>query len=335
MLTVKCPKCAVAMKLAQAPASGRVKCPKCATVVAVNPAGKAGAAPTRQPAQRTAPMAAVDPDDDNFDFGRISFPSASATAAVSHFPVAGQASMYEGPIPGDPLAPEPDKSDGAGGDGDAPPASGKKKKKGGMSTTAIVRMSIGLLLLIVCSTIGGLIWRQRMNAGPSEAEAIAKLQVSAPDGYQAVGIEGVLVLMPKGSAYDNLPSVIDCKAVSTFESQSTYFLGAMNGGKRPLDKDQMRKKAERQLGGEILGGQEMERNGYKGIKGVLDGSIFLPRMQVEVFHVDERFCILGCAPKSMGADPSVPVDRALEAEEQEVFYKSFTIGPIPSGFFGN
>ena len=62
----------------------------------------------------------------------------------------------------------------------------------------------------------------------------------------------------------------------------------------------MIKKAEKQLGGDILGGTDTERNGYKGYQGMLDGSIFLPRMKVEVFHVEERFVILGCAPRSMG-----------------------------------
>jgi hypothetical protein len=138
--------------------------------------------------------------------------------------------------------------------------------------------------------------------------------------------------MPKGSEYEDLPSMSETVAIMSSESQSVFLMSAMNGGSRPLDKDQLRKKANRQLGGEILGGNETERNGYKGIKGMLDGSIFLPRMQVEVFHVDERFVIIGCAPASMGADPSMKVDRALETAEQDIFYGSFKIGPKPSGF---
>ena len=65
---------------------------------------------------------------------------------------------------------------------------------------------------------------------------------------------------------------------------------------------------------------------------MLDGSLFLPRMKVEIFHEDERFVIVGCAPKSMGADPSVPVNRALEGEEEGIFYGSFKVGPKPSGW---
>ncbi|MGB7327045.1 MAG: hypothetical protein WBD31_19370 [Rubripirellula sp.] len=347
MLTVKCPKCAAALKLAQAPASGRVKCPKCATVVAVKPsaggAAPARPAPSRAPARPAAAPTSVDPDDENFDFGRISFPTASTAAAVSHFPTSGQATLFDGPIPGDPLEIETDASGSPSGGGEpgGPPAKpgGKtksgKKKGGGLSTTAVVRLAVGLIALIVCTGIAVVVWKSRGSGGPSAAETIAKLQQSSPDGYKAYGFQGAVALMPKGSEYDNLPSVIDCMAVTTDKSMSVYFFGAMNGGSRPLDNEQMRKKAGRQLGGEILGGNDTERNGYKGIKGILDGSIFLPRMMVEVYHIEERFCILGCAPASFGADPSAQVDRALEMEEQKVFYDSFKVGAKPAGFWAN
>ncbi|TWU47081.1 hypothetical protein [Rubripirellula reticaptiva] len=338
MLTVKCPKCATALKLAQAPASGRVKCPKCAAIVAVKPSAGASA-PARAPAARPAAAAAsVDPDDDNFDFGRISFPTASTTAAVSHFPTSGQATLFEGPIPGDPLEIETDASgspvDG-GGEAGGPIGKPGKKKTGGLSTAAVVRLAVGLIALIVCTGIAVVVWKSRGSGGPSAAETIAKLQQSSPDGYKAYGFQGAVALMPKGDEFDNLPSVIDCMAVTTDKSRSVFFFGAMNGGSLPLDNEQMRKKAGRQLGGEILGGNDTERNGYKGIKGILDGSIFLPRMMVEVYHIDERFCILGSAPASFGADPSAEVDRALEAEEQKVFYDSFKVGAKPAGFWAN
>lgn len=343
MLTVKCPKCAAGLRLAQAPAGGRVKCPKCATVIAVNPQSGAASGTRPAPPQRSA--GPVDPDDDNFDFGRIAFPTAANVAAVSHFPSAGGKSVYQGPIPGDPLemaplppsgplvagrpAPQPaaaPQSAAVGGGGEA------KKPKPKMSTGAMIRMIIGLILLIICSIIAAVVWQQRMNRAPSMAESIAQLQSTAPGDYRAVGIQGVVVLMPQGRDYDNLPSVIECLAMETEKSNSIYFLGAMNGGTLPLDKDQMKKKAGKQLGGEILGGQPVKRNGYEGIKGILDGSIFVPRMMVEIYHVDERFVILGCAPRSMSVDPT-GANSALEAEEQKVFYDSFKIGPKPAGFF--
>ncbi len=354
MLTVKCPQCSTMLKLASAPPSGRVKCPKCAAVVSVDTVGAATKTPAARPqagrpaaaGRPVASSASADPDDDNFDFARISFPTASPVSAVSHFPLSGQKSVFQGPIPGDPLELAAASAGGSVGGGHgggghggghgagsgAVPVSAKPKKPG-MSTAAMIRMFVGLALLIVCAIIGGVVWKQRLNREAAGPDALAALQTNTPEGYRAVGIQGAVVLMPKGPDYDNLPSVIECMAVRTEASESVYFMGAMDGGSRPLDKDQMRKKAERQLGGEILGGQEMERNGYKGIKGVLDGSIFLPRMMVEVFFVDERFCILGCAPKSFGADPSVTVDRKLETEEQEIFYGSFKVGPKPGGWW--
>lgn len=349
MLTVKCPKCAAALRLAKAPAGGRVKCPKCSAVIAVNP--QAGAATGTaalsgaRPAPQRRPAGPADPDDENFDFGRIAFPTAANVAAVSHFPSTGGKSVYQGPIPGDPLEMAPLPPSGplvAGRPAPQPVATtqaaassngGKaKKSKQRMSTGAMIRMIIGLILLVICSIIAAVVWQQRMNRGPSMAESIAQLQTTAPADYRAVGIQGVIVLMPKGNDYDNLPSAIECLAMETNESNSVYFLGAMNGGTLALDADQMKKKAGRQLGGEILGGQPVKRNGYEGIKGILDGSIFLPRMKVEIYHVDERFVILGCAPRSMSVDPT-GANSALEAEEQKVFYDSFKIGPKPAGFF--
>lgn len=329
MLTVKCPHCSTALKLRQAPPSGKVKCPKCSNIVPVQSA-------TGNPApKQRAPVAAgppVDPDDDAFDFGRINFPSASGATAVSQFPVAGGGAVYEGPIPGDPLAAEDDEDDddeeGAEG-GQSVTAAARKKKNPMVLIGALGGLAVVLIGGIVAvALIGG------GGGGEANVDVVAAAQSTAPQGYTAKGIEGVVILMPKGSEWDKLPSVIESGAVRSDGSGSVYFLGAMNGGKRPLDKDQMRKKAERQLGGEILGGNETERNGYKGIKGILDGSIFLPRMMVEVFHVEERFVIVGCAPASMGADPSANVDRGLETAEQDIFYGSFKIGPKPSGWFG-
>lgn len=332
MLTIKCPHCSTALKLRQAPPSGKVKCPKCANVVPVKPSGQPAGAGS---SQRRAPAAVLDPDDDAFDFGRINFPTASGTNAVTSFPTQGeQMEVYTGPIPGDPLAIQeqaaPQAHDPmAGHEAQAAPPAAKKKPIVLIGALA----AVGLLLVVgvaAFALMGG--------GGEPKEDVLAAAMASAPDGYKAHGIEGVVVLMPKGSELDpkDLPSMIECVGVESSASGSFFFMGAMFGGNRPLDADQMKKKAGRQLGGEILGGTETTRNGYKGIDGMLDGSIFLPRMQVEAYHVDGRFVILGCAPLSMGADPSVQmsVDRGLENAEQEVFYKSFKVGPQPSGFFG-
>ncbi|MFK8111016.1 MAG: hypothetical protein AB8B91_02375 [Rubripirellula sp.] len=340
MLTIKCPQCSTALKLRQAPPSGKVKCPKCAGVVPVKAAaaGKPAGKPAGQPKRAAAP---VDPDDDAFDFGRINFPSASGANAVSAFPVSGNADVYEGPIPGDPLAGlEADNAAAAeaaaaeAGEPYVAQAAPAKKK----NPKVLIGALAGLGIVLIAGVAGIAMMSGGGGGGAANEDVLAAAKASAPDGYKAFGIEGVVVLMPKGSEMDpkSLPSMIECAATESAASGSTFFMGAMDGGTRPLDGDQMRKKAGRQLGGEILGGTDMTRNGYPGIKGMLDGSLFLPRMQVEAFHVDGRFVILGCAPLSMGADPSVQmqVDRGLEAAEQEIFYGSFKVGAKPSGFFG-
>ncbi len=324
MLTVKCPHCSTGLKLQQAPPSGKVKCPKCGKVVSVRTTATASPKPSAVSSGRV-----IDPDDDAFDFGKINAPSASPASAVSHFPVTNKLSAYQGPIPGDPLLAAAVDEEGEDEEEYAETAPAAKKKK-----QRNPKILIGALAGVGVLLIGGIIAATQLGGGGGEAseDVVAAAQSTAPSGYKAVGIEGCVVLMPKGQDWDSLPSMIESVAIESSESGSVYFMGAMNGGKRPMDKDQMRKKAERQLGGEILGGNEMERNGYNGIKGMLDGSIFLPRMQVEVFHVEERFVILGCAPASMGADPSMEFDRGLEQAEQKIFYGSFKVGPKPSGW---
>jgi hypothetical protein len=191
--------------------------------------------------------------------------------------------------------------------------------------------AIAGLLVVVGGGIAAAVMFSGGGGGP-KIDLVASTQSTAPTGYKAVGIDGCVILMPKGFDFKDLPSSSEVVAVESDESGSVYLMAAMNGGTRALEKDQMIKKAERQLGGDILGGTDTERNRYKGYQGMLDGSIFLPRMKVEVFHVEERFVILGCAPRSMGADPSVPVNRQLEAEEEGIFYGSFKVGPKPSGW---
>ena len=332
MLTVKCPHCTAALKLRQAPPAGKVKCPKCGKVVPVRAAGK--------PVPAGGSGRTLDPDDEGFDFGSVNFPSASPTVAVSHFPVAGQsAKVYDGPIPGDPLealaaeeAGSEAGSDAVSAGGGRRPAQPKKK----MSPLVVVGALAGVGLLVVGVVVAGVMMSGSGGGGAKAVDALAELKASAPAGYQAVGHYGCVALLPKGENIVDLRTVIgsDCTMVRSAESGSTFFFGAMDGGSREIDADQMRKKASRQLGGDVLGGTPVKRNGYEGIKGKLDGSLFVPNMMIEAYHVDGRFVIVGCAPASMGADPSVQMslDRALEEEEQEIFYKSFKVGPKPSGW---
>lgn len=332
MLTVKCSACSAALKLQGRPASGKVKCPKCGTVIAVPGSARPAAKPAAVGASQS-----LDPDDDGFDFASISFPSVSGANAVTQFPTTGKMSVYEGPIPGDPLEllkqqeAEADGS-GGGGQGAGPGAGqavqGKAKQRSPMMLIGIV--AAGLVLVVV--GIGAAVMFGGGDGGAPKVDLLASIQSTAPSGYKAVGIDGCVVLMPKGFEFKDLPSSSEVVAIESEGSGSVFVMAAMNGGRRELEKDQMIKKAERQLGGDILGGNPIERNGYNGYQGMLDGSIFLPRMQVEIFHVDERFVILGWAPKSMGADPSVPVDRKLEAEEEEIFHGSFKVGERPSGW---
>ena len=348
MLTIQCPHCKTGMRLKQAPPSGKVKCPKCANVVNVNPAAaKSGnASPARQAPRGQAPRGGqpLDPDDENFDFGGINFPSVGAAPAVSHFPVQGQMDVYEGPIPGDPLetaekeklAAQPKKEKkfdalaDAAGDEQTPKKSKKSKK---LDPKVLVGVFAGVAVLM----IGGIVALTQFGGGGSDQPDLkVELQKTAPEGYQAYAFHGAAVLMPKGSVDDDLPTAIDSVGVLTDKSQSYFFFGAMDGGTSELTVEQMRKKTEKLLGGDFLGPVETTRNGYKGIRGTLATSLYVPeRMQTEAFHHDGRFVVIGWAAGSMGASTEVQMsaDRGAEAEESEVFYKSFKIGPKPSGGF--
>ena len=148
MLTVKCSACSVSLKLKAAPPNGKIKCPKCGAVISV---GKS--APSRA---KPAPISAGshDPDDENFDFSQIKFPSSGGANAVTQFPTHGQKSVYDGPIPGDPLEFVQEQDEDAGGKsggqkpgGQKPGGQGKGSKK--QKPMLLIGIVVGVLLLAI------------------------------------------------------------------------------------------------------------------------------------------------------------------------------------------
>ncbi len=330
MLTVKCPHCSTALKLKQAPASGKVKCPKCNGIV---PARAAKPAAARPVAAGASPQS-LDPDDEGFDFARINYPSASPVTAVSQFPVAAEnMEVYQGPIPGDPLEALAAENGEAQEQAQVQQAPPPKK----LSPAAVVGALAGVGVLVIGMVVAGVMLTGSGGGSGDQEDPLVKLQASAPTGYQAVGHRGCVTLVPKGQKINTKLRTVIADDLTVVESSATgsyFFFGAMDGGTREIDNEQMRKKASRQLGGDFLGGTPSKRNGYEGIKGKLDGSLFVPNMMVEAYHIDGRFIIIGCAPASFESDPTVQfaVNRQLEAEEQKVFYDSFKVGPKPSGW---
>ncbi len=335
MLTVKCPHCNTALQLRQAPASGKVKCPKCSNVVPVQPAAR-----PVQPAARPVPAGqsgqALDPDDEGFDFGRINFPSASPVVAVSQFPVGGrQLSAYEGPIPGDPL--DALAAESADGQLQSDEATARPSKK--TSPMVVVGALAGVGVLVIGAIVAVVMFGGSgdKGSGGDKVDVLAAMKATAPSGYQAVGFQGCAILVPKGEpepGVDKLSTGMERVGIRSSASGSFFFFGVMPGSTQELTDRQITKNAERQLRAGILGSTPVERNGYKGIKSKLDQSLFVPNMMIEIYVVDGRFVILGCAPASFEAstETQMTVDRKLEQAEQDVFYKSFKIGPKPSGW---
>ena len=340
MIQVRCPKCSTSLALKQAPAAGKVKCPKCATIIAVGSAAPAavpqGAA--KKPAN-PAPRAGASGNGE-IDFRNI--PSSSGPAPSGNFPMPVARKVYDGPIALDPI-PKQKTGDEDEDEDDEPaqPSSGGKSKKSKQATTII-----GLVVLALVLVAGGGVafWKFGGGGGGGSGATVdvgAVAAAAAPSGYQTKMFLNCVTLMPKGSWGDKkLPTAIESEAVQSEATESVFFLGVMDGGSLPIDDLQMKKKASKLLGGEVLGGQPVERNGYKGIKGVLDGSLYLPRLSNEVFHHDGRFAIIGYAAGSAlraagGGDGAVAGGSPDEQKEAEVFYNSFKIGPPAGGFFSN
>ena len=311
------------MKLQKAPAGGKVKCPRCGAIV-----------PVGSPAAPAAPSRSLTPDDNDFDFGQINFPSAKPASSVSSFPVSAAATVYEGPIPGDPLA-------GQEEDGNAPAAAaaaGAPSKPAGKGKPLPVKLIAGVVSGLVGFVVMFFLVSMMFGGGGGGGEASAnavdaatELKKNVPPGYEVVEFEGCAVYMPNGDLYREMPpGAMESKVVQSSKTGSIFFFGAMDNGKMALDNEQMRKKAMR-----FVAGTPTERNGYQGIKGRVSVSSMLPDMMIEAYVVDERYILIGSQPASMGADveTQMSIDRAAESEEQSTFFDSLKVGPKSGGIF--
>ncbi len=150
MLTVKCSACSVPLKLKAAPPNGKIKCPKCGAVVSVGKANPSQAKPA------SVSAGSLDPDDDGFDFSQIKFPSSGGANAITQFPSHGQKSVYDGPIPGDPLEFVQEEEDAATAGAGGGKAGGKKP--GGTAKGSKKRkplLLIGIIAGLLLAAIGG------------------------------------------------------------------------------------------------------------------------------------------------------------------------------------
>jgi hypothetical protein len=145
-------------------------------------------------------------------------------------------------------------------------------------------------------------------------------------------VEGVSVHMPDGEKLTELPPGLTCEAVLT-PAGTVFLLAATSRGGTVLDDQKLKDKAIRLLSAGIIGGNPCERNGYKGNKFVLDQSLLLPDMDIEIYQIDGRFIVIGVARQSLGSGDSFVVGQSAEPEKQTVFFDAFKIGPKPSGGF--
>ncbi|MFG0289131.1 MAG: hypothetical protein ACF8CQ_13195 [Rhodopirellula sp. JB044] len=340
MPVIQCPSCQKSLNLKQMPAGGRIKCPACGSVIPVG-----GKAPSARAATRPTSGKMLTPEDEGFDFGQIQFPSAGPVA-VSTFPSDPYGrTAYQGPIQGDPLGEyvgEP-TAEASGGDGTGQT---KKKAKGTLSPLALAAILGGTLMFVLLAIVIGTVLAtsggdetadaaESVSGSPSSPAAdVAAVKANGPAGYDLVEIAGAVIYMPQGRAVsEGINTVLEYKAVESTKTESYFFFGSMPETAKEVEPERLRKRIAAQLKGGYIGGTQWQRNGYGGIKGRVDQSPFVSDMQVETFHVDGRIFVVGYAPFSMGADPSVQmsVDRGAENEEIKTYQDSFTVGPKPKG----
>lgn len=131
MPVIQCPTCQRKLNLKQMPAASRIKCPGCSNAIPIPTARKSEDKSAGKSAGKSAPVSAsqagLTPDDENFDFGKIQFPSAGPATVSTFQPGPEPLNVYQGPIPGDPLGEQMGVNEQGQGTAVSP---GKKKKKG-------------------------------------------------------------------------------------------------------------------------------------------------------------------------------------------------------------
>ncbi len=320
-MQVKCPKCAAVLKLAAAPASGKVKCPKCAAIVSVG-AGKPAA--PRQTARPSAPSPtpAVPPTGS----GEVDFSSLPGTGQipVRTYQQLGELSVH---------IPEPeDKPVDEGDDEGTPSSSGKPTKggsRGGKPDSKKIMVAVGVLVtLLMLFSVGGYFAFTSLASGGGVASEVAR---KPPSGFSLYRVEGVSIFLPHGQEMELLPSELKFKAVQT-DSLTIFLMGSTGASYKPMDGKKLKQKLSRLLNAGFLGGTQKERNGYPCTSGMLDQAVGIGRMKVEIFQDEGRIIVLGISMPG----GNVVVGQSAEPEKQKVFYDSFKIGPKPAGgFFGN
>lgn len=154
MPVIQCPNCQKSLNVKQVPPGSNIKCPACGHAISLAGGGKGGAQPTaaRPAASRPAGGKRLTPEDEGFDFAQIQFPS-PGPVAVTHFPVDLQSlTLYQGPLPGDPLG---GSGGGSGSAPDTPGASASKRggKKGKLSPKAIALILGGVIAFLLLAVV--------------------------------------------------------------------------------------------------------------------------------------------------------------------------------------
>ena len=207
------------------------------------------------------------------------------------------------------------------------PAAQKKKK---LMLVGVI--AGGVLTLVGLAAVGAILIGGGGSGGSSSVAADAP-EIKVPDGYKKADVMSVVCLLPDGDPVTKLPPDREFEAVEDFDTGNYFILCVEKSfGKEPdkLNITGMKKHAARMVGGEVLGGAEMERNGYKGIKGMLDQSLFVPKMQVEIFDIDGRFIVLGYSTEQMRAG-GAPNGEA--AKQIDTVLDSLQINKYSGGLF--
>ena len=347
-MQIKCPKCSTVLKVANPQSGAKVKCPKCATVMKLGgsaagqqspskpaPAQRAPAkqAPARKkpkqpvatppqkqqpsaaaasPAPAASPMAAAQGSPaGSFDFLDLPEP---ATAEVQQFAQAAAPQAYVPPAAGSLGAKKPAAE---------PPT---EEKGGGMSKGLIAAIAGGVAFVLILVATGGVLLTRGGSSGGNQAAA-KPAKAEAPPGFSFVEFYGVSVFLPDGEELETKPSSMDSKLIIT-PMGTSFFFGSTQAENKEMEDDKLKRRVDTLLASGVIIAGQCERGGVKGKKCILDQSLFLPRMDAEIYQDSGRIIVIGVSSGGGGYGNTV-VGQVSEPELQKQFFDSFTVGPAP------
>lgn len=223
---------------------------------------------------------------------------------------------------------------GGGREKDDSPEAIARRKAGNKFGQKAITSAIAASIAVVATFGMGAYYIKRCLDNP--LPEIAKLDASAPEGFDTYRVKGVSVYLPRARPIEPTPGVLESKGVIT-PLGTIFIAGVADIDETPLNEEAFKSAVERVTGGEYRRVRDAERDGKQGDSGVLTKATRFaagdnkkaPMLNVEVFQNDGRIIIIGVAQEISNSSNTV-VGSSAEPELEEVFWESIKIGPKPT-----